>query len=109
MQFLDLTAQYKLIKEEINVAIKKVLDSCIFIGVMYFDVCLYPYANFQPGCYPADYFPTFSSPRNHTTTDGNSNNNAYHYTSGANYYAAGRDYHTPAKSNHHFGRVLGYF
>jgi dTDP-4-amino-4,6-dideoxygalactose transaminase len=32
MQFLDLTAQYKSIKEEIDNAIKRVLDSGIFIG-----------------------------------------------------------------------------
>ncbi|MFA5095660.1 MAG: DegT/DnrJ/EryC1/StrS family aminotransferase [Candidatus Paceibacterota bacterium] len=32
MQFLDLSAQYKSIKEEIDAAIKRVLDSCSFIG-----------------------------------------------------------------------------
>jgi len=32
MNFLDLTIQYKSIKEEIDEAIKRVLDSCVFIG-----------------------------------------------------------------------------
>ena len=32
MKFLDLTAQYKSIKKEIDAAIKKVLDSSVFIG-----------------------------------------------------------------------------
>jgi len=32
MKFLDLKAQYKSIKKEIDAAIKRVLDSCVFIG-----------------------------------------------------------------------------
>jgi dTDP-4-amino-4,6-dideoxygalactose transaminase len=32
IKFLDLTKQYKSIKKEINSAIKKVLESCVFIG-----------------------------------------------------------------------------
>jgi len=32
MQFLDLKVQYKSIKEEIDAAIKRILESCVFIG-----------------------------------------------------------------------------